>query len=249
MLIRLYISLLFVLAAPLAAQTVPQLLERGDSALTAMKPKLALDYYTRAQRTAPEDAAVLWRLSRVHTEIAAEEKDEKKAEALLQKSLRYAERAERVRPQEAMAQVALSVAYGQLAVIAPYDEKVDLSKKIYAHARRALELDGRNHVAMLVLGMWHREVASLNWALKLVLDAAYGGLPDASLEQSHELLAEAVTLRPDEIMPRVELAKTLLEMDRDTDARRQLRRAISLRPSNLGDPRRIAEARELLADL
>jgi tetratricopeptide (TPR) repeat protein len=248
---RIINILLFLLltAAPAAAQSFEAVIARGDSAQAAMDIDAALRFYRQAERLAPARADVLWRLSQLHTEMAAGEEDEGRAKKLLDRSLRYADRASEVAPRSAMVQVSYAIAYGQLSLIAPNDDKLDLSKKIREYAMRALELDARNSVAMLVLGIWHREVASLNWALKLLLDAVYGGLPDASLEESHRLLSSAVKLKPGQIMPRLELAKTLIAMDREREARQQLRKAVSLPLGALGDDERVREARELLEEL
>jgi hypothetical protein len=141
------------------------------------------------------------------------------------------------------------VAYGQKAVFVPNTEKMDLSKLLHAHAGTALEIDASNTVAMLVLGIWHREVASLNWMVKLLLKAAYGDVPEASLEESQRLLSRAVELEPRQIMPRIELAKTLIELDQEKAAERHLRTAVSLPAGDVHDAKRIAEARGLLKGL
>jgi tetratricopeptide (TPR) repeat protein len=248
---RIITVLLFILltSSPAAAQSVEAALARGDSAQAALNIEAALRFYRQAERLAPARADVLWRLSQLHTEMAAGEEDEGRALKLCDRALRYADRANDAAPRNAMVQVSYAIAYGQLSLVAPNEDKLDLSKKVREYAMRALELDRENSVAMLVLGIWHREVASLNWALKLLLDTVYGGLPDASLEESHQLLSSAVKLQPGQIMPRLELAKTLIAMDREREARQQLRKAVSLPIGALGDDKRIREARELLEDL
>ncbi|MDT8323311.1 MAG: hypothetical protein RRA94_04290 [Bacteroidota bacterium] len=240
---------LYISSAPAAAQTFETALARGDSAQAALNIDAALQHYRQAERIAPARGEVLWRLSQLHTEMAAGESDEVRAKKLVERALRYADRADAAVPRSAMVQVSYAIAYGQLSLIASNDDKIDLSRKVRQYALRALELDAENSVALLVLGIWHREVASLNWALKLLLDAVYGGLPDASLEESHRLLTKAVHLQPGQIMPRVELAKTLIAMDREGEARAQLRKAVVMPLGALGDDRRILEARELLEDL
>lgn len=247
---RILILLFLVLpAVHVAAQNYEAAIARGDSAQAAMNIEAALRHYREAERIAPARGDVLWRLSQLHTEMAAGETDEARAKVLVDRALRYARRADAAAPRSAMVQVSFAIAYGQLSLIASNDDKVELSRKVHQYGVRALELDAENSVAMLVLGIWHREVASLNWALKLLLDAVYGGLPDASLEESHRLLASAVRLQSGQIMPRVELAKTLIAMDREREARQQLRKAVSMPPGALGDDKRLREAHELLKEL
>jgi Tfp pilus assembly protein PilF len=56
-------------------------------------------------------------------------------------------------------------------------------------------------------------------------------------------------LEPDYITPRVELARTYLELDREADARRELETALELPPREEADRIRQREARELLEEI
>jgi tetratricopeptide (TPR) repeat protein len=243
--------LFFTLLLPVAAsaQNVSDLLAAGDSAQLRMDPRSALDAYRQAERLAPRNAEVLWRLSKVISDIAAMQKDEKRAREQLRRALRFAERAVEGDPSNAMAQVSLAISHGQLAVIAPASEKLELSKKVKEHSERALQLDPSNHIAMLVLGMWNREVASLSWVLKLAMRIVYGGVPEASLEESRRLLTQAATHDPQSIMMHLELAKTLIELKERQTAVTHLQRAIALPQRDIGDPARLVEARKLLREL
>ncbi len=243
--------LVLSLAANTRAQqtTVSSLIAQGDSAQYRMDPTGALRLYREAEARAPRNPEVLWRISKVVSDLAAAEKDEQRARAQLDRALRYARRAVSADSTNSMAQVSLAIAYGQLAVIAPAQEKLDLSKNIRAHALRALELDADNGIAMLVLGIWNREVASLSWVLKLTMRVVYGEVPEASLQESRRLLSRAVGSNPNAIMMRLEFAKTLIELDEEKQAVAQLRKALELPRRDVGDPRRIEEVRKLLADL
>jgi len=243
-------SILFLLvSASLPAQQVDVLIARGDSAQFAMQPDVAMRLYREAERLDADNPDVLWRISKVYSDYAAQESSEEAAMRELQRSIDYAKKAVTADPRHSMAQVSLAIAYGQKAVVAPNSEKVELSRLVRQHAVRALELESENHVAMLVLGIWNREVASLSWVLKLALDVVYGGLPDASLEESHRLLQQATRMYPDQIMTHLELAKTLKEMDDERGAKRHLRKAISLPKRDIGDRKRVDEARKLLQEL
>ena len=237
------------IAAPLTAQEVDALIARGDSLQMEMQPDAAMKLYRKAEQLDPDNPDVLWRISKVFSDYAAQESTDEAAMRELDRSVSYARKAVSVAPKHSMAQVSLAIAYGQKAVVAPNSEKVELSKLVRQHAVRALELESDNHVAMLVLGIWNREVATLSWILKLALDVVYGGLPDASLEESHRLLRRAMRMYPDQIMTHLELAKTLMEMDDEKGAERHLRKALSLPKRDIGDRKRVDEARKLLQEL
>lgn len=245
------ILMIFLLPLPLSATAgeVASLIARGDSAQQVMNTREALRLYLAAAKTDGKNPDILWRISKMHTDLAIASKSEKAAIKHADRAIDYARRGVAAGPRHAMAHAVLAVAYGQKAVFVPNTEKMDLSKLLHAHAGTALEIDASNTVAMLVLGIWHREVASLNWMVKLLLKAAYGDVPEASLEESQRLLSRAVELEPRQIMPRIELAKTLIELDQEKEAERHLRTAISLPAGDVHDAKRIAEARGLLKGL
>jgi tetratricopeptide (TPR) repeat protein len=245
----LSVLLILLTTGALHAQSVEMLIARGDSADKRLDLSSALRQYQNAERIEPRNPEVLWRLSKVTGAMAMRTKDEKRAETLFKRALAYAERAVESEPNNSMAQVSLAISNGQLAVLAPATEKLELSKKIRDHSQRALELNPSNYLAMLVLGIWNREVASLNWFIKLTMKVVYGGVPEASLEESRRLLAKAVALEPGIIMTQVELAKTLIKLDENQGALTHLRRALSLPKRDVGDDKLIDEARELLRKL
>ncbi|MBR9974785.1 MAG: hypothetical protein KFF77_04335 [Bacteroidetes bacterium] len=250
---RLLSLILFVFCLPLPrfaeAGEVQSLIARGDSAQLAMDTQAALRFFREAERRDADNPEVLWRLSKVHTNLAIAAGDETAALRETERAISYARRAVERAPRHTMAHAMLAVAYGQKAAFAPNSEKMDLSKLLHTHARTALEIDGSNTVAMLVLGIWHRELASLSWVVRLLLKAAYGDVPEASLEDSKRLLSRVVQLQPRGIMARIELAKTLVELDEEEDALRHLRTAVSLPAADVHDPRRIDEARRLIKEL
>ncbi|MBE0643701.1 MAG: hypothetical protein IH600_06440 [Bacteroidetes bacterium] len=238
-----------LLSGNAAAQKSVMLLARGDSAQLAMKPETALRYYRMAEKADAQNPEVLWRIAKIHTDFAIGAKDDNAGMREVERAIDYARRAVAAGPGHAMAHAMLAIAYGQKAAFAPNSEKLDLTKLLYEHAKRALELDPSNNAAMLVLGIWHREMSSLNWAVKLLLKAVYGDTPEASAEESQRLLARAVELKPDQIIGHLELAKTLIELDDEKAAAAQLRKAVALPKRDVHDGRRITEARELLREL
>ncbi|MBN1448842.1 MAG: hypothetical protein JXA28_13005 [Bacteroidetes bacterium] len=242
-----FLAVLFATVLPAVAQE-DVLIARGDSAQVSLDPRSAMKYYQEAEKMQPENPDVLWRISKLYTDLAAGEASDDVALRQLDHAVTYANRAIAAAPRHSMAQAALAIAYGQKTVVAPNSEKVELSRLVRMHAVKALEFERDNYVAMLVLGIWNREIAELSWVVKLALDVVYGGLPDASLEESRRLLQRAAQLSPDQIMTHVELAKTLKAMDDETAAKRHLRKALSLPKRDIGDSRRIEEARKLLRE-
>lgn len=192
---------------------------------------------------------VLWRQAKLHVDYAIREKSEDKQLAQVNRALAYANRAVESDSSHSMARVSLAMCYGQKAHIVGAREKLELSLLIKRFAEEALALDANNDVAMIILAIWHREIASLNWFLKTAVKLAYGSMPEASLATAKRLLDRAISIDQGNIMPRVELAKTLIEMEDENGAVRELRTVLKMKVADAGDPARLVEARKLLATL
>lgn len=242
-------ALFLSLPSSAEAGEVERLIARGDSAAEAMDTRGALRILREAERLDGSNPEVLWRLAKLHVDLAISARDEASGMREAERAIAYGRRAVDRAPRHAMTQAMLSVAYGQKAAFAPNSEKMDLSKLLHQHASAALAIDGSNITALLVLGIWHREVASLSWPVQLILKVAYGDVPEASLDESKRMLSRVVQLQPRGIMARIELAKTLVELDEEAEALRHLRTAVSLPVSDIHDPRRIEEARALIKEL
>ena len=115
-------------------------------------------------------------------------------------------------------------------------------------ARKTLELDPSNWRAYHVLGVWNREIATLGGFKKLGA-SLMGGLPKASLQDAITNLEKADSLAPASIRNHLELARTYLKAHRDSDARAEYQKTVSLSPSEPRDPQLQRQARAELADL
>jgi hypothetical protein len=92
---------------------------------------------------------------------------------------------------------------------------------------KALALDPKDDISLLVLSRWHYKVASLGIWSRAVVKMVYGGLPPASMKKSEELLLRAIAIK-DRISHRYNLAKVYNQMGMREDALRQLRVALTL---------------------
>lgn len=239
----------FLASFTLHAQSSMEWIATGDRLLSAGKPAEALNAFRRAESGSRPDATLFVRMAKACVDQSLIETDEDVRLSWSRKAVNYATKAVTASPQSSIAHAHLAVSYGQVAVDAPAREKMDLSLLLKKHAVRALELDPNNFVAMIVLGIWHREIANLNWALKLALRMVYDEIPTASFAEAKRLLARASQLHPEVILPGLELAKTLILMDDSEGALRELRRIAPLPARDAGDPARLREVRSLIRTL
>jgi tetratricopeptide (TPR) repeat protein len=138
---------------------------------------------------------------------------------------------------------------GQLALFRGGNEKIKLGLEIKQFADKALERNPNNAMANAILGIWHYELANLDFVAKAFVKVFFGGVPDGSFEFAEKYLAKAVSLQPNVIYYRNAYAKTLVKLGKEEDARAQLKRALELPLMVAGDKQNKRESKELLMQM
>ena len=217
-------------------------LERGDwtGALLVLRPAL---------QDREDDPRLQSALTRAYSEVGEDAPPGSKAQiANFQKGLEHARRELELAPDSPQSHLDVAVMLGKIARVSGARTKLRLAPEVAAEARRSIELDPKLWRGYHVLGIWHREIATLGGFKKLGA-SLLGGLPDASLEEAIANLETARRLAPGSIRNHLELARTYKEADRAADARAEYARAIELPPAEPRDPELQREARRELAGL
>lgn len=243
------IVLLVSLAARGPAQTPESAVARGDRLMAAERTEAAIAAYRDGLAANPDDPVLLWKTARALSNLADETPGEAGDEERLEEAVELARLAVRAGPAISRTHSTLAATLGKLALFRGGKRKVELAREVEREARRAAELDARDFVPFTVLGVLEREIATLNPLLRGFAGVLFGGVPDASIERSAALLERATRLAPDYVAPRLELARTYLEMGREAQARREIETALGLEPKERLDRILQAEARTLLREL
>jgi Flp pilus assembly protein TadD len=229
-------------AAAAAVDRGLERLDRGDwtGALLVLRPALA---------EREDDPRLQGALTRAYSEIGEDAPPGSRAQlANFERGLEHARRRLELAPQSSEAHLDVAVMLGKIARASGAGTKLRLAPDVAAEARRAIELDPESWRAYHVLGVWHREIATLG-GLKKLGASLLGGLPDASLEEAIANLETAGRLAPGSIRNHLELGRTYEKADRDADARAEFERAVELPPAEPRDPALQREARRELAAL
>ncbi len=144
------------------------------------------------------------------------------------RAVAQAEATVQAQPQSAAAQRDLAIALGHLTDHAGNREKMELSRKIHAAARRATELDPRDPLPWEILGRWEYGFATLNPVLRMAARLVYGKLPSTSLAEAARLLERSIALDGQRISPRYHLALVYDAMGRKADAAAQRKALLAL---------------------
>lgn len=242
------ISLVFLLPTLLSAQSVETLIAEGDSLHKHQKPDAALAKFQAADKLQPNNADILWRISREYYDKGNISPKDAQADLYLNAE-KYAREAAEIAPDNAKAHLWIAIAVGKVALLKGGKEKVELSREVKEQAMKSITLDPNDDTAYHVLARWHYEVATLSWFLKTAAKVVYGGLPDASLDSSIKYFKKAIEIAPNTINHHLQLAKAYIANDQDDLARKQLEIVEKLPVDDVEDPAHKEEAKKLLADL
>ena len=185
----------------------------ADRLYSQFRPKEAAAELQKILAVDSRNFEALIKLARAYIDIgdmASENDGEGRERKLKQYFLaeEYARKAAQVDPQSAWGHFWVAAALGSIAMVSPVAKQVELAGEIRRNVERAIALDPRNGPAYHVYGVWHRKLAEIGGASRMVASVLYGQVPAGSLDKSVEYLQKAVEFNPTVIVSRLELART-----------------------------------------
>ena len=234
-----------------AAQVVKgfdRLIKNGDALQRQFDMQGAYEAYKEAHRLLPGHYEALLKLTRASNDLGEEfwKKSRHQSKCYFRESVGYAELMHRQFPDSAETYISLAIAYGNLALFSGGKEKVKLARDVEAHCQKAIATNPNLGASYLVLGIYYREVANLNWLLKLFAKALYRGMPGGSNELSAEMLLMAIKQMPESIEAHLQLAQTYHKLKQYDKTLTHLKTVIELPVSDHMDPAKKAMAATLL---
>jgi tetratricopeptide (TPR) repeat protein len=162
----------------------------------------------------------------------------------------YARRAIKVDPGSTWSHFWLAAALGNVAMVSPVSRQLELAGEIRAHIEKAIALDRKNGLAYHAYGVWHRKVAEIGGASRVLASVIYSrSVPTGSLEKSVEYLKRAVELNPGVIVSRLELARSYVAREEWEPARELLRSIPDLPIQFSDDNKHKRQAAQLLTEI
>ena len=239
-------------AAALPAQEAQ--IARGIEAAEARRPTDALAYYESALRVDSTNYEANWRAARALIDIGKQTPDDRKSAArdsLYAQAERYARRAVTANPDGADGHFILSAAIGRASLTKGKKERVQRAAEIRSEALRAIALDPDHDGAYHVLGRWHAEIMRLSGIQRFFAKSFLGGaiFNEASWDKAVENLRKAVSLAPQNIYHRYDLAEVYVDRKEYAKAREQLVRIGELPVKDVMDPTYKAQAAALLKSI
>ncbi len=235
------------------AQSLDELIKKGDDYMAEFNNQKALDTYMQADKVSPDNWQVYWRLSRAYVDIAQnmpektdEDKDAQLAE--YQKAFDYADKAVKLAPDKSITYLRRAIANGRIALFKGVFSVGGVVNSVKSDCEKAIALNnGGNYwqaVAHYVLGRTNAKVSE-KWApARAVLGLGWADLDVAITEYK-----KAIALFPNFRMFYLDLARAYVRNDEYKAAREMLNKVLESPKKDQDDDKRIVEAKQLLKDI
>jgi tetratricopeptide (TPR) repeat protein len=216
------------LAATPGKVVSPQLLEKADRLDDSDHFAEALTILKDAEKSDPSNPEILFRISRVESDLIDDLKDESKKKAYAHESVTYAKKAIELAPNNSDAHLAASIAYGKLTDYVDNRTKMEYSRVLKNEAEKAVELDPKSDYGYLILARWNFEMTQLNPILKGIAQMLYGEVPPASQEKALEYFQKAIAIAPNRIIHHFYYGQALAKLGRKDEAKAQYEKVLAL---------------------
>ena len=199
-----------------AADGYKDYLKKGDSFYKAFNFEAALGEYRKAYDISPNDFEVLLKITRVYNDLGEEyyeQRNEEKAEIAVNHALNFALKFKENYPDSAKVYSHLAWSYGNVALYRGGKEKVKLAHEIKNNAEESIRRNPNDYLPYIILGIYHRQIASLSWIERLFANTFFGDVPDGSFEESEKYLLKALDLNPGIVIAAFHLSLVYRELD------------------------------------
>ena len=232
-----------------------ELIEQADRLYAEFKPREGAAALRKALQLEPRNLEALAKLSRAHIDMgdSIPESHSNWKERRLQEyrtAENYARQAIKVDPTSTWGHFYLAASLGSMAGVSPVARQIEMADEIRAAAEKAIALDPQNGFAYHIYGVWHRRMAEIGKTRRMFASLWYGrSVPSGDLEKSMEFLKKAVSINPNVIVSRLELARTHVARHEWAAARAQLSSVAELPAKFSDDGRHKQKAHELLEEI
>jgi tetratricopeptide (TPR) repeat protein len=234
---------------------IAYLIKNADRLHAEFKPKEAVAELQKVLQLEPRNLEGLVKLSRAHIDIgdsipeAPPDWKERRMREYRQAET-YARQAIRTDPNSTWGHFYLAASLGTMAGLLPVAKQIEIAEEIRGAVEKAIALDHKNGFAYHAYGVWHRRMAEIGEAGRMVASLWYGrSVPKGNLETSIEFLEKAVSLNPTIIVSRLELARSYAAREEWQAAREQLKFVAELPVKYSDDARHKQKGQELFEEI
>lgn len=230
------------------SQSASEWKKKGNAFESQGKTREALEAFQKAEIKAPNDADILVKIAKQYGDLMPSLGGAAKKEAA-RKSLEYSRKAVAVDPKSSDSHLAVALSLGKSTEFMSNKEKLKASREMKAEAETALRLNPKSDYAHHMLGRWHQEMADIGGATRLIAKVIYGGVPKGSYQEALDHFEKARKINGKRLIHQIEYGRTLAMMDRDEEARREIKKGLAMPKREADDADAKARGRKTLNDI
>ena len=230
------------------SQSASEWIRKGDAFEAAGKSKEALEAYQNAEKSKPNDSAILVKIAKQYGDMMPSLAGAARKEAAA-KSLAYSRKAVAANPKLSDSHLALAISLGKSTEFMDAREKIEASREMKTAADTALRLDRKSDYAHHLLGRWHQEMAGIGGGTRALAKVVYGGVPKGSYDEALAYFDTARKLKPRRLIHQIEYGRTLAMMGRAADAKTELQKGLNMPNREADDAESKARGRKTLNSL
>jgi tetratricopeptide (TPR) repeat protein len=209
------------------SQSAAEWIKKGDAFENAGKPQQALEAYQKAEKTQPNDSALLVKIAKQYGDLMPSLRGAAKKDASA-KSLEYSRKAVAVSPKSSDSHLALALSLGKNTEFMGNRQKIEASREIKTAADTALRLNPKSDYAHQMLGRWHQEMAGIGGGARALAKVVYGGIPKGTYAEALSHFESARKINSRRLIHQIEYGRTLAMMGRDEEARREIAKGLAM---------------------
>ena len=237
---------------PISGNNFDEYIKQGDEYFSSFNNHSALKSYREAYKLEPGSYAVLYRLARSYNDLGEEYYEYRKkdsSEIMIKKAIEFSEKLKNNYPDSAASYAYLAMSYGNQALYEGGKGKIKLAHRIEDNAKKSLRMNPNQYLSYVILGIYYRQIADLNWFERMFANTFFGDVPEGTFNQSVEMFKKALDFKPGTIVASYQLALTYSLMGETEKEKKLLKELITYPQKNFRDKFAIRKAKKRLKKL
>ncbi len=225
------------------------LIASGDVFDLKFQPAEALKLYLPAEKLEPTNVDLILKIARQYRHLMQDATKPEEKMKLGAIGMSYAVRAVKLAPNESEAHLSVAISDAKMVPILGNKQRLETSRHLKTEVDKAIALDPGKDLAWYILGCWHQRLADIGVVMRTMAKLTYGSVPPATNDEAVKCFQKAIKLNPDRLMHYIELGRTYAQMGQTEDARRYIKKGLSMPDVGKDDPEAKQRGRETMAKL
>lgn len=230
-----FVTIAFTSGRPIDAQTVSELIAQGDALHNQFDTYGAFKAYKAASILDSTNFDVLWKMAGELIDMGNELPKSNDQAAKYREAEVISRKAIYLNPNHTKGHVMLALALEKTALGYTGTDRVKTLNQSRIAAEKAIEINAEEDLALSLLGRWNREMTNTAWITRTFSKLFVVSTPPATYEKAADQFAKAIAINHNCISHYLELGKTLVLLEKWTEADEAFQKVMDLQVTQKSD--------------